>query len=134
MNLCFIDVGSKFLAIRWHFKSITSQAFFFFFGATSPKLKLSCVVELYRPYIYHHYLSWKIMNFSNFFKQESCDSTSGIALICIMLDNKPLLQFWPMVFFMLIHEIWVNSMSHVCRYYKERTTRKNTLEILGAPK
>ena len=122
MNLCFINVGSKFLAIRCHFKSITSQAFFF--EATSTKLKLYCVVELDRPYINRHYLSWKIMNFANFFKQESSDSTSSIALVCIMLDNKPLLQFWSMVFFMLIHEIWVNSMSHVCRYYKERTSRK----------
>ena len=81
-------------------------------------------IELDRPYINYHYLSWKVLDFSNFFKQESCDSASSISLVCVMLDNKPLLQFWPMVFFMLIYEIRVNSMSHVCRHYKERTSRK----------
>ena len=66
-----------------------------------------------------NYLSWKVMDPSHFFEKKSSNSTGSIALVGIVLDNKSLLQFWPMVFFMLIHKIWVNSMSHICRNCKK---------------
>lgn len=67
--------------------------------------------------IERNYLSWKVMDFPDFFKKKRRDSAGSIALVCIVLNDKSFLQLWSVVFFMFIHKIWMNSMGHICRHY-----------------